>query len=541
MLNNYFSSVFTKEDCSNIPEPKNLFEMDNSTNFLINIKITEETVRKKLKDLNVNKCPGLDELHPKMLFELRAHLVKPLTVLYTNSLDCEVVPADWKDAGVTPLFKKGKRADPQNYRPISLTCILGKMMESIIKDCILEHLDKHNLIKDSQHGFTKGRSCLSNLLEFMDEVTGILDEGSPVDIIYLDFAKAFDKVPYQRLFKKLDAHGIKGRVAEWVKNWLSARRQKVCLNKQYSDWKDVISGVPQGSVLGPLLFLIYINDLDNEILSKLGKFADDTKMCRGVVDEQQVGILRNDLNNIYKWSVDWQMLFNINKCTVIHMGVKNKKNDYEMGGIALRKSSKERDLGVIIDSNGKSTEQCVMAVKKANTMLGMIKRNIHFKSRDIIVKLYKALVRPKLEYCVQVWCPYLKKDTDLLERVQKRATKMIEGLGTLDYEERLNKCGLITLTKRRARGDLIQVFKTLKGIDRIDYRKFFTLKGINKTRGHDCRVEKGRFTLDIRKHFFTQRVVNAWNELPQSVVDSTNVNEFKNKLDKFDRYFREER
>ena len=189
-----------------------------------------------------------------MLFELRAHLVKPLTVLYTNSLDREVVPADWKDAGVTPLFKKEKRADPQNYRPISLTCILGKMMESIIKDCILEHLDKHNLIKDSQHGFTKGRSCLSNLLEFMDEVTGILDEGSPVDIIYLDFAKAFDKVPYQRLFKKLDAHGIKGRVAEWVKNWLSARRQKVCLNKQYSDWKDVISRVPQGSVLGPLLF-----------------------------------------------------------------------------------------------------------------------------------------------------------------------------------------------------------------------------------------------------------------------------------------------
>jgi len=219
-------------------------------------------------------------------------------------------------------------------------------------------------------------------LEFLEEVTCTLDEGKPFDVIYLDFAKAFDKVPYERLFKKLISHGIGGKLLGWIKNWLTGRRQKVSINKTYSDWKKVLSGVPQGSVLGPVLFLIYINDIDVSIVSKLCKFADDTKLGRGVVEEEDAQKLREDLQRIYKWSVDWQMLFNTDKCTVMHMGKHNKGYEYKMGESILKNSHQEKDLGVIINHNGKPSDQCVLAVKKANAVLGMIKRNIHFKSKD---------------------------------------------------------------------------------------------------------------------------------------------------------------
>jgi hypothetical protein len=374
-------------------------------------------------------------------------------------------------------------------------------------------------------------------LEFLEEVSANVDEGRPVDIIYLDFSKAFDKVPHQRLFRKLRAHGIGGQILKWVQNWLTGRRQKVAVNKIYSGWENVTSGVPQGSVLGPLLFLIYINDLDIGVDSKLVKFADDTKLGRGVATEQEVEIVRQDLEKMYQWAVDWQMLFNTDKCVVLHMGKNNKENEYKMGINKLNKSTQEKDLGIIIDKSGKSSEQCIMAVKKANCMLGMIKRNIKFKDKNVIVKLYKSLVRPRLEYCVQAWSPYLKKDIDMIERVQKRATRLIEGYWDICYEDRLERTGLISLEKRRVRGDLIQVFKMIKGVDKIDYRKFFEISTVGKTRGHSLKLVKKRCNGELRKQFFSQRVVNSWNCLPQYVIDADSVNCFKNRLDKFDKYF----
>ena len=217
MLNDYFSSVFTTEDCTHIPTPEKLFQ-NNIEEGLVDIEITEEMVSEKLEKLNANKCPGLDGIHPKMLLELKTYLVKPLTSIFKSSLEQGIVPLDWKDAVVMPLFKKGKRDDPNNYRPVSLTSIIGKILESTIKNCMLEHLMQQSLFKDSQHGFTRGRSCLTNLINFMEEVTDILDEGDPVDMVYSDFAKALDKVPHQRLFKKLEAHGIDGKGSIWIKN-----------------------------------------------------------------------------------------------------------------------------------------------------------------------------------------------------------------------------------------------------------------------------------------------------------------------------------
>ena len=530
LLNAYFSSVFTVENLNSIPAPIKLFS-ENSDQTLTNIDITEDIVLEKLNKINVSKCQGSDQLHPKLLYELRNEIVIPLTMLFTLSLQLGIVPQDWREANVAPLHKKGSREKPENYRPVSLTSIVGKILESIIKDSVVSHLNQYNLINKSQHGFTRGKSCLTNLLDFFEVVTKELDEGNNVDLIYLDFSKAFDKVPYKRLFTKLESHGISGNILNWIKIWLSDRRQRVCIDGEYSEWVEVTSGVPQGSVLGPILFIVYINDLDCNVISKLDKFADDSKLGKSLRSQDDVECLRKDLANMEKWSNDWQMKFNTDKCTVMHLGRNNMASQYILNDKKLKESESERDLGVIIDKNLKFSDHCNKVANTANVTLGMIRRTINCKSKSIITRLYKALVRPQLEYCVQAWRPYLKKDIEKIEKVQRRATKMISDCSKLSYEERLKITGLSTLEARRNRGDLIEVFKLLKGFSKVDYKHFFQLVDNSKTRGNKYKLVKSRSRLDIRKHFFSQRVVNEWNKLPNSVVEAESVNSFKNKYD----------
>ena len=227
------------------------------------------------------------------------------------------------------------------------------------------------------------------------------------------------------------------------------------------------------------------------------------------------------------------MQFNNQKCSVIHLGHNNPCTEYSLYGSPLKSSEKERDLGVLVDKTFKFSEQCNVAASRANSQLGIIKRNIASRDKSIITKLYKALVRPKLEYCVQAWRPFLKKDIGKLEQVQHRATKMIQECRGLGYEARLKITGLASLEDRRVRGDMIEVYKTITGKNKIDSSKFFKFQNNNRTRGHSLKLEKGRSRLDIRKNFFSHRVINNWNALPQEVVDSASVNIFKNKYDKF--------
>ena len=246
-------------------------------------------------------------------------------------------------------------------------------------------MTRHKIVNDSQHGFTKGRSCLTNLLDFLEEVYDNLDEGKAVDIIYLDFAKAFDKVPHKRLAAKLKSCGIRGNILRWIQNWLKGRGQKVGIRGAHSEWARVFSGVPQGSVLGPLLFLIYINDIDERLLSKISKFADDTKMCRNIDSDDDAKMLQEDLRKLFQWSVDWQMLFNIDKCSVMHVGKSNNGNDYALGEKVLTTTEEERDLGVIIHKSMNPSRQCMEAAKKGNRMLGMMKRTIVSRDKEIII------------------------------------------------------------------------------------------------------------------------------------------------------------
>ena len=232
------------------------------------------------------------------------------------SFDQSILPLDWKSANVSPIFKKGSKKDKGNYRPVSLTCHACKIMERILKDEIVNFLEENNKITSSQHGFRSKKSCLTNLLEFMERALRCLDEGDPVDVLFFDLQKAFDKVPHRRLLFKLHRLGIQGKLLKWIEEWLRGRTQRVVMNGFASGWEEVISGVPQGSVLGPILFLVYINDMEDKVLSYFWKFADDSKIMRKVDSVNDILMLKQDLQNLEEWSSQSQSILFQNKITL---------------------------------------------------------------------------------------------------------------------------------------------------------------------------------------------------------------------------------
>ncbi|XP_059822785.1 uncharacterized protein LOC132392642 [Hypanus sabinus] len=405
------------------------------------------------------------------------------------------------------------------------------MLESIIKEEIMTHLGSSRKISPSQHGFMKGRSRLTNLLECFEDVTMKMDKGEPVDVVYLDFQKAFDKVPHRRLGGKIRAHCIGGRVLTWIENWLADRKQRVVINGSLSEWQAVTSGELQSSVLGPQLFTIYINDLDKGIKRNIKQFADDTKLGGSVKCQKNVMRMQGDLDRLSEWANVWQMQFNVDKCEVIHFGGKNRKADYYLNGVKLGKGEVQRDLGVLVHQSMKASMQVQQAVKRANGMLAFITRGIEYRSKEILLQLHRALVRPNLEYCVQFWSPNLRKDILAIEGVQRRFTRLIPGMAGLSYVERLERLGLYTLEFRRIRGDLIETYKIIKGLDTLEAGSTFPLMGESRTRGHS--LIRGRpFRTEMQKNFFTQRVVDMWNALPQKAVEAKSLDAFKGELDR---------
>ena len=542
MLNEFFSSVFTDENLDEVPTPETVYRGDSP---LHDVDITPEKVAKKIHAMRSKAAPGPDKLSPRLLKSVVDQISAPLSTIFKKSIDEGVVPEDWRTANVTPIFKKGSKASVGNYRPVSLTSVLCKVMEGILKDALMKHLLQNDIISASQHGFMQKKSCLTNLVEYLDVLTKLIDDGHSVDVVYLDFSKAFDKVPHARLVEKLAACGIGGKLLEWVKAWLSGRKQRVVLNGHASEWLPVLSGVPQGSVLGPLLFIVFINDIDKALNpdTSIFKFADDTKVFRVVNTDEERAELQRDIDNLLAWSDKWQMLFNADKCKIMHFGKNNQRFSYTMGGYApagsvLEASAQEKDVGVIVHESLKPSTQVAKAAAKANQVLGQMARAVTLRDRVTWPRLYKTYVRPHLEYAVQSWKPWTQADKEVLEKVQERALRYMSGCEGSSYEKRLVAAKLTTLEARRERGDMIQVWKYLHHQQDVDPALLFTLKkdvALRTTRlsadelalaDRDCDA-----SLDVRRQSFTVRVVRPWNSLPLKVRQCGTIDSFKNAYD----------
>ena len=298
-----------------------------------------------------------------------------------------------------------------------------------------------------------------------------------------------------------------------------------------SDWTAVTSGVPQGSVLGPLLFVIYINYLGLGLSSKVSKFADDTKLGINAANPESVRALQRDLAGIGEWSTVWQMPFNLDKCHVLHAGTANQEENYSLLGSAITSVDKETDLGVVITADLKSSAQCIAAEQKTQKILGYIKRVFRYRNKQTVLALYRALVRPLLEYGAQFWSPIRRVDVEHLEKVQARATKLVPSIRHKRYQRRQADLGLFTLEQRRLRGLLIDTFKILRGFSGLDPASVFELS-VNRTRNNGYKVVPPRFNTVLHRDFPTVRVCNLWNSLPEAVVNAPSVDTFKGRLDK---------
>ncbi len=532
VLNRFFCSVFTKDQGRQHP-------VTLAAPVMSDFEVTAEMVKRKIDRLRPDSAAGPDGIGPKLLQELKEELAPVLAEVFNDSLRSGVVPSDWREANVTPIFKKGQKSDPGNYRPVSLTSVCCKLLEGLIKDKLMEHFQQHDLILSSQHGFMPGRSCTTNLLEFFEVVTAAVDEGKPVDVVFLDFAKAFDKVPKGPLLAKLQQMGVGGQTLNWIKNWLSDRKQRVVINGQASDWGDVDSGFPQGSILGPVLFVVHINDIDLavKLLEIIRKFADDTKLGQIVATQEQRDGLQAALSSLMDWATDWGMEFNVKKCKVMHIGHNNQKQAYHMGGEVLQVTEEEKDVGVTVSKNLKPSAQCARAARTATLILGQISRAFHFRDRNVFLRLYKQYVLPHLEFASPAWSPWTMADKEVLERVQEKAIRMVSGLDSRSYEARLKELGMLSLEERRHQTDMVQLYKIIHGYDSVDASHWFQHVNSNGivTRGvaDPLNLVQARSRLDIRKNFYSQRVAEAWNRIPYDLKRAPTIGAFKFGYKKF--------
>jgi hypothetical protein len=541
VFSEHFGSAFTVDN-GHMPKISSFVSENIKMDY---VDFSPKIVYQKLKNLKPSTSFGPDGI-PNFLLKQLAHILcVPLSYIFESSFTSSSLPKQWLQASVSPIFKKGSTSDANNYRPISLTCTSCRVMESIISSNIADYLNTNNLITPNQHGFLSKRSTCTNLLESTNDWNKALDRNLITDVVYIDFQKAFDSVPHPKLLKKLAMYGIKKNLLHWISAFLSNRYQRILVGNSLSSATNILSGVPQGSVLGPTLFLLYINDLPSivkDLNCYLMLYADDIKLYSSFKDADYSHDLAVAIYRVYLWSKKWQLKVANDKCFTHRLAANSLCKDfnynYQLGVHNLIWSAHPKDLGVTMDSNLNYNNHIANIVRASNIRGYLILKC--FKSRDprIIVKAFSTYVRPILEYCSPVWSPHRTELIKAVERVQRRFTKKITNLNNFSYFNRLKILGLELLEIRRIKQDLLTCYKILNNLVCLNTSSFFLNNNYIYTRGHKFKLRKLKCKLDVRKYSFSLRVVNIWNNLPSNVVNAKSIDSFKNEINSinFEKY-----
>jgi len=524
ILNRPFSSVFTTENLEHTPH---LGESPHRS--VPEITVTEKGVFKLLNGLNPHKASGPDQISTRFLKSMASALSPALTIIFQASINQGTVPDDWKSAFVTPLFKKGDKANASNYRPISLTSVCCKVVEHIIHSHIINHLETNNILSDQQHGFRKRRSCESQLINTINDLSKGLNQKEQIDAILLDFSKAFDKVPHHRLAMKMQYYGIRGTTLNWIQSFLDNRHQQVVVDNVSSKPAPVTSGVPQGSVL---LFLVYINDLPGRVQSTTRLFADDCLMYRNIRNTEDTVTLQQDLNKLQKWESDWLMSFNPEKCEVIRITNKRKiiHGTYSIHGHVLNQTDQAKYLGVTIDSKITWGPHIHNISRKANNTLSFLRRNISSCPRKIKETSYKTLVRPQLEYASTVWDHTTQTHNTAIESVQRRAARFIVG----DYRREssvtlmLQQLHLESLQSRRLKARCTTMYRIVNNLIEITSSPLQPVQ--TSTRGHTQKFYQPSCSIKSYQDSFFPAGIVLWNSLPQILIAADSLEVFKERI-----------
>ena len=496
-----------------------------------NVNVSYDLVITYLCNLKATNSCGPDGI-PNIFLRLAAKgLCTPLTILFQRSVFDGLIPDAWRVAKILPLYKgKGDKSDPNSYRPISLTSCIGKVLEAIVKDQCIKHVTDNNLMSVLQHGFCSGKSTVTNLLCADSYLLNAINENCPVDVILLDFARAFDKVPHDKLIDCLSSYMFSYRLISWFKDFLCNRTQYVFVNGACSTLASVKSGVVQGSVVGPFLFTLFINSLclcvkNSEFLL----FADDSKLLRRVDVNGHV-VLSNDLFNIATWSKSHGLPLNVLKCCVLHYDGRHSPNphtSYFIDSVKVASVNSCTDLGVLRQSNGQFKQHIANVSASAARRVGLSLRAFTCRDAVFMRRLFVSYIRPKLEYAAVVWSPEDVALIAQLEKVQRRLTKQIAGFYYLSYRDRLSRLNLYSLKFCRDLLLVCFVFKLLHNMLNITPENVGLKLCINHTRSAGVKLYVHRPNCSVFKSSFMHRATILWNSLPYSVLYARNIIHFK--------------
>lgn len=527
VLNNAFSTCFSRTFTCDTSQIRSYDYIP-----MYPVLIDTNGICKIIDSIKTSSAFGIDCINPKFLKSTKQCCSIMLSKIFQQSLDVGELPSDWKIGKVVAAFKSGDRHSPFNYRPISITSVPCKILEHILFSNIANFLESNSFFHPAQHGFRKTFSCETQLLLFTHKLHSILDRSCFADCIFLDFAKAFDKVSHRLLLLKLRNLGLDTNTLKWIENFLTNRRQFVVANEASSSFEPVLSGVPQGTVLGPLLFLIYINDLPNCISSPVHLFADDCVLFREIITINDTHALQDDINAISSWCDKWQMTLNVDKCKSMRIcrGATNPFS-YHLNGTPLQSVSSYKYLGLHITSDLSWKVHIEFIVNKANRMLGYLKRNFHSAPSSVKLHFYKSIVRSQLEYASSIWDPSTETLTHLLEMVQNNSARFINSNyhRTTSVTTMKHNLGLPLLSSRRKIARLCLFHKvffhsTLR--DCLITSPPYVSSRLDHTR-------KVGVISCITKAFFNSfipRTSKDWNHLPRDIVEINDVNLFRSAL-----------